>query len=810
MTDATPQWAAPPGQQQHSQQQAQQRPGYAAQPPAAQPAPTAPPQAPASGGAAVVSPPPSAGAPRVNKFNRIAQMEEKVLVTRTRDEETEDGRLVNKEAMTKIRDAWVYKRVRSRVREFTSYRQALCFVGTWNVNAKGKEESLDEWICADWGQNGQYAPDVVAVGFQEIVDLNAVNVAVDNKTQQRSQFWVERLNATLNSPSRTQNDPNRGYVLMMQRSMVGLLICLFVKNPHRQRVKAVSADSVGVGVMGMMGNKGGVAIRLNFYDSTLCFVCTHLAAHRENVVGRNADFMNVLSKATFDVGEETVRENIRNGSLSQWALGSGSLGVADHDIVFWLGDLNYRIDESLPTETVLLLAERGAIDKLRPLDQLNIERSEGRVFEGFQEGILNFVPTYKYQPGTETFEQRPDKKLRAPAWCDRILWSAQEPAYVQQLTYKRSERPNCSDHKPVYSTLRFTVKDVNAQRREGIYKELFALLERYDNRSLPAISLDKSELDFGEVRYNQSVTLSLRIANTGPSCASYRFVPKMDESILCKPWMSVFPTYGMLVPGEQPGVVTVTVTIDNNTAKLLNAGREVLKDTLILRLENGREYYVSIKGTFARSCFGMSLDQLVLYKDPIRTIALDAIQRAEQFPNENEVSPSNALCIPKELWRLVDAMYEKGLSTPDLFTNHGNPEEVEQIREALDTGSAFGVFSIHSYAEAFTSFLTSLSSPVIPATVFPNTEINAENIQAMTRRLLEELPPIHYNVLVYIISFFREVLLHSEKNHLTAAKLAHICLKHCAPADVVMDSAMMQRRAGMSLILIHLLVTSSI
>lgn len=266
----------------------------------------------------------------------------------------------------------------------------------------------------------------------------------------------------------------------------------------------------------------------------------------------------------------------------------------------------------------------------------------------------------------------------------------------------------------------------------------------------------------------------------------------------------------MLVPGEQSGVVTVTVTIDNKTAKLLNGGGEVLKDTLILRLENGREYYVSVKGTFARSCFGMSLDQLVLYKDPIRTIPLDAIRRAEHFPNENEVSPSNALCIPKEVWRLVDAIYEKGLQTPDLFTNHGNPEEVVQIRDALDTGSAFGVFSIHSYSEAFTSFLTALSFPVIPSNVFPNTEINAENIQSMTKRLMEELPPIHYNVLVYIVSFFREVLLHAKQNHLTAAKLAHIFLKHCAPADVVMDSAMMQRRAGMSLILMHLLNTSSI
>jgi hypothetical protein len=63
----------------------------------------------------------------MNKFNRIAQMEDKVLMTRTRDEETEDGRLCNKEAMTKIRDAWVYKRVRSRAKEFTEYKQVRSF-----------------------------------------------------------------------------------------------------------------------------------------------------------------------------------------------------------------------------------------------------------------------------------------------------------------------------------------------------------------------------------------------------------------------------------------------------------------------------------------------------------------------------------------------------------------------------------------------------------------------------------------------------------------------------------------------------------
>jgi phosphatidylinositol-bisphosphatase len=326
-----------------------------------------------------------------------------------------------------------------------------------------------------------------------------------------------------------QQQDQQGYALIMQRSMVGLLVCLFVKAPHRHRCKAVTSDSVGVGVMGMMGNKGGVSVRLQFYDSTICFVCAHLAAHRENVAGRNADFFNVLQKASFDIGEDAVRENIRNGSMSQWASGSSAVTVIDHDLVFWLGDLNYRIDESLPTEKVLDLSVKGHIDQLRPLDQLNIERREGRVFQGFEEGQINFTPTYKYQPGTDIFEQRPEKKLRAPAWCDRILWMAQEPRHVQQITYNRSERPNCSDHKPVYSTLRATIKDVIVEKREAIYRELLSLLDRFENQSLPSVGLDRVELDFGEVRYSQSISLPLTITNTGQVCAQFRFVPKLDE-----------------------------------------------------------------------------------------------------------------------------------------------------------------------------------------------------------------------------------------------------------------------------------------
>ena len=50
-------------------------------------------------------------------------LEDRVLVTRTPDEETEDGRIRNREAARQIRDTWIYKQVRARQDEFTQYRQ---------------------------------------------------------------------------------------------------------------------------------------------------------------------------------------------------------------------------------------------------------------------------------------------------------------------------------------------------------------------------------------------------------------------------------------------------------------------------------------------------------------------------------------------------------------------------------------------------------------------------------------------------------------------------------------------------------------
>ncbi len=263
----------------------------------------------------------------------------------------------------------------------------------------------------------------------------------------------------------------------------------------------------------------------------------------------------------------------------------------------------------------------------------------------------------------------------------------------------------------------------------------------------------------------------------------------------------------MLIPGEKETSINFTVEVNNEIASSLNSGKDVLEDIIILRLENGRDYYITVRGSYGRSCFGMSLDELVLYNDPIRSVPLDPVERIEKYGGDQTA----VLCIPKELWRIVDAIYEKGLHERELFSISGYEEEIQRIRECLDTGEPFGDFRIHSMADVLVSFLSSLSSTVVPPNLLPGLEIDAQNLQGNARSLLEGLPPIHYNVFVYIISFFRECLLFQQSNQLTAAKMARICVR-CLVNGNQMDESRQssQRQKNMYILMMHFLESSSI
>lgn len=55
-------------------------------------------------------------------------------------------------------------------------------------------------------------------------------------------------------------------------------------------MKSVHKDTVKTGMGGNFGNKGGAVIRVNIFDTSLCFICAHLAAGKEKFEERLDDF----------------------------------------------------------------------------------------------------------------------------------------------------------------------------------------------------------------------------------------------------------------------------------------------------------------------------------------------------------------------------------------------------------------------------------------------------------------------------------------------------------------------------------------
>ena len=64
----------------------------------------------------------------------------------------------------------------------------------------------------------------------------------------------------------------------------------------------------------------------------------------------------------------------------------------------------------------------SAYKSVLDFDQLNYLKAEGHIFRGFAEDPIHFPPTFKYDPGTNTFDT--SHKQRVPSYTDRILYKA--------------------------------------------------------------------------------------------------------------------------------------------------------------------------------------------------------------------------------------------------------------------------------------------------------------------------------------------------------------------------------------------------
>ncbi|XWS24904.1 hypothetical protein CRYUN_Cryun27aG0025000 [Craigia yunnanensis] len=236
--------------------------------------------------------------------------------------------------------------------------------------------------------------------------------------------------AELDLESLMKRKRRSSYVRIVSKQMVGIFLTIWVRRSFRRHIQNLKVSTVGVGVMGYIGNKGSISISMSIYQTLFCFICTHLTSGEKDgdELKRNADVHEILRRTHFH-------------SLSAIGLPKS---IHDHERIIWLGDLNYRINLSYDKAHDLISKREWS--KLIERDQLVRELRKGRTFDGWSEGALNFAPTYKYELNSEKYYgEDPKVGRRTPAWCDRILSYGKG---MRQLSYRRTEL-KLSDHRPV-------------------------------------------------------------------------------------------------------------------------------------------------------------------------------------------------------------------------------------------------------------------------------------------------------------------------------------------------------------------------
>ncbi|XP_062944981.1 synaptojanin-1 isoform X5 [Cynocephalus volans] len=373
-------------------------------------------------------------------------------------------------------------------------------VGTWNVNGGKqfrsiafKNQTLTDWLLdapklagiQDFQDKRSKPTDIFAIGFEEMVELNAGNIVNASTTNQK--LWAVELQKTISRDNK--------YVLLASEQLVGVCLFVFIRPQHAPFIRDVAVDTVKTGMGGATGNKGAVAIRMLFHTTSLCFVCSHFAAGQSQVKERNEDYGEIARKLSFPMGRM----------------------LFSHDYVFWCGDFNYRID--LPNEEVKELIRQQNWDSLIAGDQLINQKNAAQIFRGFLEGKVTFAPTYKYDLFSDDYDT--SEKCRTPAWTDRVLWRRKKWTFDRSaedldllnasfqneskilytwtpgtlLHYGRAELKT-SDHRPVVALIDIDIFEVEAEERQNIYKEVIAVQGPPDGTVLVSIKSSLPENNF--------------------------------------------------------------------------------------------------------------------------------------------------------------------------------------------------------------------------------------------------------------------------------------------------------------------------
>ncbi|CAF1423415.1 unnamed protein product [Adineta steineri] len=547
--------------------------------------------------------------------------------------------------MSKLNDTKLYeatkrleKRLKDREDEYVTYKQFHILVGTFNVNNRQppSDTLLEEWlyrVTNNDDRKQQILPDIIAVGFQEIDTSGGAYIYDDRK---REDEWERIVRKTIKACYKPKDDSHK-FQLLNRIRLMGILLFVYVRTPHMAKCTSISRSSVPTGFMGLAGNKGGVGISFNFYQTQVCFINCHFASGDGQTQKRNEDYQTIESRMTFtDAPTYSLKDYIW---YTPTTAGSSAPNpqtssvptrywkINDHDIIFWFGDMNYRISQ--PNEQVRKAISEVSTIPLHEKDQLRCEMKLSRVFTNYFEPPIDFMPTYKFDTNTDHYDT--SEKMRTPSWTDRILYHAKrskirqnndkEFELIQTIHYSCAKTIRFSDHRPVSGLYQVAIKsECDEKRLNRIREELIRELDREENDSIPTIEVRPRPpaIVFDNIRYLDKVTYSLLIKNIGEcpcTCGIYPSAmfeptrPIKSKRIFEDPFFNCLtftPNSPYTIEIGKQQSIDISFQMKSQNSWVL--GKQ-LNEILILHVENGADTFITADITVDMGPFGLSFEQ---------------------------------------------------------------------------------------------------------------------------------------------------------------------------------------------------------
>lgn len=290
-------------------------------------------------------------------------------------------------------------------------RQLSVLVGTWNTNEIGNLAStLDDFLLPTCLKQ---IPDVYAVGTQE----NVLS----------KQDWEVAMQEVI----------GLSHVLLHSTALGTLHLAIFIRRELIWFCSEPEESTIATRQATAIKTKGAIAITLQVFGTSFLFINCHLTAHDSNIRERILDYEKIRGGLELPRKTPTREASAISDVTSKF------------DCVFWLGDLNFRISGSRSDVLAHLCRPMPDFDFLLEADQLKITMDRGEAFLGFHEERIQFVPSYKYDVGTDLYDT--SDKHRSPAYTDRILYRTKAKTKVTCLHYNSVPTVRMSDHKPVFA-----------------------------------------------------------------------------------------------------------------------------------------------------------------------------------------------------------------------------------------------------------------------------------------------------------------------------------------------------------------------